>query len=87
MRLWERLLWAIVGGLIGGSVSAYVTWRWTHKKWEDTARAFRTTVRYLAKLIQDPESVGQGRRPGTWSNERRSGRDHCRRTSWAVGTT
>lgn len=52
---WTDLLTAAVGGLVGGSVSAFLTWLWTHQKWERTAKAFKTTARYLAQLILDPE--------------------------------
>lgn len=54
----SALINAVVGGLVGGGISAWITWRWTRRKWERTAGGFRTTARYLARLILDPESVG-----------------------------
>lgn len=54
----SELLAAVVGGLVGGSISAFLTWLWTHRQWERTTHAFKTTARYLTRLILDPESVG-----------------------------
>lgn len=43
------LLTAGIGGLVGGSVSALLTWLWTHKKWDKTAHSFKTAARLIAE--------------------------------------
>ena len=54
----DDLLLTMLGGLIGGTISALITWTWTRRKWDRTALAFKTTARYVARLILDRDSVG-----------------------------